>query len=276
MDTLLFSIAYIAVGIVAGFLGGLLGIGGGVVIVPALIIIFDLFDLVAHGAPGGNGATLTAVGTSLASIIFTSAAAARVQIRAGMVEWGVVKGWTGFLIVGSYAAGFLAAMMSLEVLRMLIGAFLLFVAMVMLTSWKPSPHRGLPGRAMSAVLGGVGGLVSGIAGIGGGNVVVPTLVYHNVPVHRATATASTLGLPIAVAGALGYMHRGWSDTSLSDGFLGFVYLPALAAIVVGSVALAPVGVRTAHRISATPLRRVFGVLLVIVSLRMFWSAIAGR
>lgn len=272
MDTLLFSIAYVLVGIVAGFLGGLLGIGGGVVVVPALIVIFDAFDLTAHGAPAGSGATLTAVGTSLATIIFTSAAAARVQIRAGMVEWPVVRSWTPFLILGSYAAGFLAAMMSLQTLRVLIGAFLLFVALVMLTSWRPSPHRQLPGRVTGAVISAFGGLLSGIAGIGGGNVVVPTLVYYNVAVHRATATASTLGFPIAVAGTLGYIHRGWSETALTDGFIGFVYLPAMLAIVVASVLLAPVGVRAAHRIAPLPLRRVFGALLVIVSVRMFWSA----
>ncbi|NJN51956.1 MAG: sulfite exporter TauE/SafE family protein [Gammaproteobacteria bacterium] len=276
LDTLLFSIAYLVVGIVAGFLGGMLGIGGGVVIVPALIVIFDAFDLVAHGAPGGNGTTLTAVGTSLASIIFTSAAAARVQIRAGMVEWSVVRGWTPFLIVGSYAAGFLAAMLSLELLRLLIGAFLLFVATVMLTSWKPAPHRALPGRLLGGLLSSIGGLISGVAGIGGGNVVVPTLVYHNVPVHRATATASTLGLPIALAGALGYIHRGWFDTQLSEGFLGYVYLPALAAIVLATVVTAPIGVRAAHRIAPVPLRRAFGVLLVIVSVRMFWSALGSQ
>ncbi len=272
MDTLFFSIAYVLVGIAAGFLGGLLGIGGGVVIVPALIVIFDILDLTAHGAPGGSGATLTAVGTSLATIIFTSAAAARVQIRAGMVEWPVVRSWTFFLILGSYAAGFLAAMMSLQTLRVVIGAFLFFVAVVMLTSWKPSPHRALPGGIMGAAIGACGGLISGIAGIGGGNVVVPTLVYYNIPVHRATATASTLGFPIAVAGTLGYVHRGWHETTLTDGFVGFIYLPAMLAIVLASVLLAPVGVRAAHRIAPLPLRRAFGALLMIVSIRMFWSA----
>jgi uncharacterized membrane protein YfcA len=272
LDTLLFTIAYAAVGAVAGFLGGMLGIGGGVVVVPALILLFDALDLVAHGAPTGNGTTLVAVGTSLASIIFTSAAAARVQIRANMVEWRVVRGWTPFLILGSYAAGFLAATLSLELLRVLIGAFLAFVSIVMLTSWKPAPHRTLPGPFISAILSGIGGLVSGIAGIGGGNVVVPTLVYHNVPVHRATATASTLGFPIAIAGAAGYVHRGWSETAIGDGFFGFVYLPALLAILLTTIITAPLGVRAAHRMSPLPLRRAFGLLLVLVSARMFWTA----
>jgi len=272
LDTLLFTIACAGVGLVAGFLGGLLGIGGGVVIVPALIVIFDALELGSRGAPADNGTTLVAVGTSLASIIFTSGAAAWVQIRARMVVWQVVRAWAPFLIVGGYLAGFVAAELSLTTLRALIGLFLMFVAAVMLTNWRPAPHRSLPGPIGSATLGLTGGLISGIAGIGGGNVVVPTLVYHNVAVHRATATASTLGLPIALAGTTGYVHRGWYETALADGFLGFVYLPALAAIVLATIIAAPIGVRVAHRTAPLPLRRTFGILLLFVCVRMFWTA----
>lgn len=268
MDLPFFTIACVALGAVAGFLGGLLGIGGGVIIVPALIILLD-----TSGLTGGDGlmTTLVAVGTSLASIIFTSAAAARAQIRAGMVEWEVVKRWAVPLILGSYLAGFVAAEMSVEVLRGLIGVFLLFVSVVMLTSWKPSPHRTLPGVGPSIAIAGSAGLVSGLAGIGGGNVVVPTLVFCNTPVHRATATSSTLGLPIALAGSLGYITRGFGETTFADGFLGFVYLPAFAAIVAATVLAAPLGVRVAHGLSPTPLRRAFGLLLIAVAIRMIWS-----
>lgn len=272
MDNLSFTIACALLGAVAGFLGGLLGIGGGVVIVPSLILLFDAIDLEAHGAPPGNGATLVAVATSLGSIVFTSIAAARAQIRASMVEWAIVKRWAAYLVLGSYGAGTLAALMPMSTLRTSIAGFLFFVAFVMLTSWKPSPHHAVPGRLRSAVLGTVGGLISGIAGIGGGNVVVPTLVYHNVPVHRATATASALGVPIALAGSLGYVHRGYSETRFDDGFLGYIYLPAFAAIVLASIVTAPFGVRTAHRLQPQPLRRAFGALLLFVAARMLWSA----
>ena len=269
MDLPLFTIACIGVGLVAGFLGGLLGIGGGVIIVPALIMLFD-----AGGVTAGDPhlTTLVAVGTSLASIIFTSAAAARAQIRARMVEWTVVRRWAAPLVLGSFLAGFAAAALPVEVLRVFIGAFLLFVSVVMLTSWKPSPHRTLPGAGPSVVIAGSAGLISGIAGIGGGNVVVPTLVFCNTPVHRATATSSTLGLPIALAGSLGYVTRGFSETAAAEGFLGYVYLPAFAAIVVATVLAAPLGVRVAHRMSPTPLRKAFGALLIVVAIRMIWSA----
>ena len=142
----------------------------------------------------------------------------------------------------------------------------------MLTSWKPSAHRQVPGLGFSALLGTSGGLVSGIAGIGGGNVIVPTLIYFNTPVHRATATSSTLGVPIAAAGALGYILSGLGSES-APWMLGWVYLPAFAAIMVASMLFAPIGVKVAHQVAALPLRRGFGVLLVLVSVRMLYSAI---
>jgi uncharacterized membrane protein YfcA len=158
-------------------------------------------------------------------------------------------------------------------LRVIIGAFLAFVSAVMFTNWRPAPHRVLPGRVASAGIAIFAGLASGIAGIGGGNIIVPTLIYHNVPVHRATATTSVLGFPIAIAGSLGYVTRGLSETQMSDGLLGFIYLPALAAIVCTTIVFAPLGVRVAHRVAPAPLRRMFGALLILVSLRMLWTAI---
>lgn len=268
MDHLGFTIACLGVGAVAGFLGGLLGIGGGVIIVPSLILLFDSIGLTALEGLRGNGMMLVAVGTSLASIFFTAASAARAQIRAGMVDWIVVKRWWWGLVLGSFASSYVAALLPATTIRAVIAAFLLFVAIVMLTSWRPAAHRNLPGPTFSAILSSAGGLISGIAGIGGGNVVVPTLVFHNVPVHRAIGTASALGFPIAVAGSLGYVLRGWHETKLDDGFLGYVYLPALLAIVVTTVLFAPLGVRTALAIQPAPLRRVFGVILLAMSARM--------
>jgi uncharacterized protein len=272
LDILYFTIACVSVGVLAGFLGGLLGIGGGVIIVPALIFLFDHFGLFPPVDAVDKVSTLMAVGTSLATIIVTSAAAARAQFLARMVDWGIFRRWTVPLMVGGYAAGFVAYLLPVMVLRGLIGGFLLFVAFVMFANWKPAPHRQMPGLVGSSLIGGGAGLVSGMAGIGGGNVIVPTLVYHNTPVHRATATSSALGLPIAVAGTLGYVHRGWFDTSLADGALGFVHLPAFAAIALATLFMAPLGVRAAHRLPALTLRRLFGALLMLVAARMFWSA----
>ena len=267
MAHFLFFGSCVAIGAVSGFLGGLLGIGGGVVIVPALIILFDLQDLFPPFE-----ATAIAVATSLAVIVFTSLSAAMAQIRARMVEWHIIRRWTAFLVLGSLAAGVVATALPVEVFRGFIAAFLLFVAAVMLTSWKPSPHRNIPGMGLSAALGTTGGLISGIAGIGGGNVIVPTLVYFNTPVHRATATSSTLGVPIALAGSLGYVFAGWGQTS-ADWTMGYVYLPAFASIVLTSVIAAPMGVRVAHRVAPLPLRRAFGLLLIFVAARMLYSAV---
>ncbi len=267
MNHLFFFGSCVAVGAFSGFLGGLLGIGGGIVIVPALIILFDTMHLFPQSV-----ATPVAVGTSLAVIIFTSLAAARTQIRAGMVDWEVVRKWAPFLVVGSFLAGPIAVALPVAVFRTLIGAFLLFVSCVMLTNWRPDPHRKFPGPVANAGIGILGGLISGIAGIGGGNVMVPTLVYFNKPVHRATATSSTLGVPIATAGTLGFVYTGWS-ADLGPELLGYVYLPGFAAIVLATVVTAPMGVRVVHRVPPLPLRRGFGVLLVLVAARTLYSAL---
>lgn len=266
MNHFLFLGSCVAIGAVSGFLGGLLGIGGGVVIVPALIVLLDLLGFLT-----ADDVTAVAVATSLACVLFTSLAAAVSQTRKRMVEWAIVRRWAPFMILGSYLAGWVATALPVLVFRGLIGAFLLFVAFVMLTRWRPSPHRGPPGVGLAAALGSAGGLISGIAGIGGGNVVVPTLAYFNVPIHRATATSSTLGVPIALAGTLGYVSVGWGQ-DLGAGMAGYLYVPGFLAIVAAAVLLAPVGVRVAHAVEAQPLRRVFGGLLVLVAGRMLYSA----
>jgi uncharacterized membrane protein YfcA len=197
-----------------------------------------------------------------------------------MVDWLIVRRWAIFLVAGSFLAGSIAPDLPTTVFRGLIGGFLLFVSFVMLTSWRPSPHRTTPGMGVSALLGTGGGIAAGIAGIAGGNVIVPTLIYFNTPVHRATATSSTLGVPIALSGAMGYVISGWSvavgqqgaATVNPDWLLGYLYVPAFLAIVAATVLTAPLGVITAHRIEPAPLRRGFGLLLIVVAARMLYSA----
>ena len=265
----LIIIGCLGTGAIAGLLGGLLGIGGGVVIVPALLLLFD-----AQGMEPGLAAPM-AVATSLATIIFTSLAAARAQIRRGAVRWDLVRVWTPFLLVGSGISGWLAGLFPTGWLAIFIGGFLLVVSIIMLAQWRPAPHRDLPGPLGSGALALAAGTVSGLAGIGGGNVIVPTLSYYNVQMQRATATSSTLGVPISLFGTLGFVLAGLDVGDRPAASLGYVYLPAALAVVTLSVIFAPIGVAIAHRVPALMLRRCFGVLLVIVASRILWSGLAA-
>jgi len=256
-----------ATGLLAGLLGGMLGIGGGIVIVPALLLLFD-----ARGVDPLLAAPM-AVATSLSSIVFTSLAAARAQIRRAAVEWPVVRRWTAFLILGSLSSGQIAVLFPVGILPLFISGFLALAAIVMFANWRPPAHRGLPGTAASAGVGYSAGLVSGLAGIGGGNVIVPTLVYFNVPVLRAAATASTLGVPIAVSGSLGYLWAGWQQPGLPEATAGFIHLPAAAAIIALSVFAAPAGVALAHRLPGAALKRIFALLLMAAAIRVATSGV---
>ena len=247
-----------------------MGIGGGVIIVPGLILLFT-----HQNQPELSGTTivLTAVASSLGTIIFTSASAAYAQIRAGYVMWPVVKKWTAFLVLGSLFSSQIASGMSELVLKLCIGAFLFLVSLIMLSRWTPGTHHTLPGWPTAALVASSAGIISGIAGIGGGNVVVPTLIYFNATAHNATATASTLGFPIAIAGTLGYVISGWELNQAEPGMLGYVYLPAVLVIATASFLTAPLGVKFAHKVEQDSLRRYFGILLVVVSLRMLYTAL---
>jgi len=263
-SAILVSIAlFLIVGLCSGFIGGLLGIGGGVIIVPVLFLLFS-----GTGAYAPDIVLLVAVATSLACIVFTSASAAYAQIQAQRVLWPVVTKLLPFLMLGSAGAGYVAPLLPTQTLRLGFAVFLSAVAMVMFFDWKPKPNRRLPGVVGSAPIGVSAGLVSGLAGIAGGNVIVPTLIYFNVPPHNATATASTLGVPIAAMGALSYMIL--APATEQAGLIGYVDVLAFVSIVLGAVIAAPMGVAFAQRLPAAALKRVFAVMLVFVALRMIW------
>ncbi|MFZ7125857.1 MAG: sulfite exporter TauE/SafE family protein [Desulfobacterales bacterium] len=256
---------YAAVGCVAGVLAGLLGIGGGLVIVPMLV-----FCLTRQGISNQMIMHL-ALGTSMASIMFTAVSSFMSHHRRGAVRWEVVRRVVAGILVGTFFGTFIAALLSTSFLKGFFVVFLYYVAVQMLTGRKPKPTRQLPGSAGMFGVGNVIGVVSSLVGIGGGTLSVPFMVWCNIPLHQAIGTSAAIGFPIAVAGTIGYIANGLAAENLPSLSVGYVYLPALAGIIGASVLTAPIGVRLAHSLPVDRLKRVFALLLIVVATRMLWS-----
>ena len=260
-----FWLLYLATGVFAGFLAGLLGVGGGLVIVPVLVFIFTA----QHFPP--EQVMHIALGTSLASIMFTSVSSLRAHHAHGAVNWAVVRGITPGIIAGTLGGTVVAAQLSTAFLKVFFVVFLYYVATQMVLNIKPKPTRELPGRAGMFGVGSVIGAVSSLVGIGGGTLSVPFMTWCNVKLHQAIGTSAAIGFPIAAAGAAGYIANGWMRDALPAYSLGFVYLPALAGLVAASVLTAPFGARLAHRLPVVRLKQVFALLLYALGTRMLFS-----
>ncbi|MFU8818265.1 MAG: sulfite exporter TauE/SafE family protein [Desulfurivibrio sp.] len=258
---------YLGLGAVAGVLAGLLGIGGGLVIVPLLVFAFTW-----QGLPPEHLMHL-ALGTSLASIIFTAVSSFMAHHKRGAVRWEVVRRITPGVLIGTLAGTFLAAALSTAFLKIFFALFLYFVTWQMLSGRKPQPGRELPGAAGMLGVGGGIGVFSSLVGIGGGTLSVPFMLWCNIGLHQAIGTSAAIGFPIAVAGTIGYLLNGWQVTELPAWSLGYIYLPALAGIVAASVFTAPWGVRLAHSLPVAKLKKVFAILLLAVATRMLWTAL---
>lgn len=256
---------YFALGLATGFVAGLLGVGGGLIIVPVLIVMLH-----AQGLAAGMEPQL-ALGTSLAAIVFTSLSSVRAHHRHGAVEWVVVRRIALGVLAGTFVGALLAARVPAAVLKVFFVLFLFYAAIQMWLDFKPAPHRAMPGRAGTALAGTAIGAVSSWVGIGGGTLSVPFMLFHNIPLHRAIGTSAAIGFPIALAGAAGYVVGGRHAAGLPAGSLGFVYLPALAGIVAGSVLTAPLGAWTSHRLPVRRLKRIFALLLLVLAIRMLWT-----
>ncbi|MGF1613352.1 MAG: sulfite exporter TauE/SafE family protein [Gammaproteobacteria bacterium] len=254
--------AYPLIGIGAGILGGLLGVGGGIVIVPALVWIFH-----ANGFPE-NSIMHMAIGTSLATILPTSLASVRAHHKHQAVQWRVfLRLSPGFglgALLGAIAATYIAS----GQLRLLFGVFLCLVAMQLTLGSAPAPHRELPGRNGLLAVGTLIGMLSALLGIGGGNLTVPFLLHCRVPIRQAIATGAAAGMPIATIATVGYIVAGQYTLHLPAWSIGYVYGPAWVGIATMSVLFAPLGAKLAHRLPTVWLRRGFGLFLMIVGLRM--------
>jgi uncharacterized membrane protein YfcA len=257
-------------GLATGFLAGLLGIGGGMLLVPFLTYILGGQQV----AP--DLAVKMAIATSMATIMFTSISSVRAHHQRGAVRWDIVRR----LAPGIALGGFIA---SLGVFALLKGAFLaiffaLFVsfsASQMLMDRKPAPARQMPNGAGQVAAGGVIGFLSGLVGAGGGFVSVPFMVWCNVPIHNAVATSAALGFPIALANVVGYVVGGQGVADLPPASLGYVWLPALAVIATCSVLTAPLGAKAAHGLPVKQLKRVFASLLFGLAAYMLYKGIAA-
>ncbi len=262
-----FWLLYLLTGIFAGFLAGLLGVGGGLVIVPVLTFIFT-----AQHFPASHILHI-ALGTSLASILFTSVSSLRAHHAHGAVSWQVVRGITPGILAGTLLGTVLAAQLSSNFLKGFFVLFVYYVAAQMLLNIKPKPSRQLPGWGGMFGAGGVIGGVSSLVGIGGGTLSVPFMTWCNVKMHQAIGTSAAIGFPIALAGAIGYIVNGLGANGLPEYSLGFIYLPALAGLVLASVLTAPLGARLAHRLPVPQLKKVFAALLIVLGTRMLASLV---
>ncbi|TVM18244.1 sulfite exporter TauE/SafE family protein [Oceanidesulfovibrio indonesiensis] len=260
---------YVVLGAFAGILAGLLGIGGGLVIVPMLTFAF-----MWQGIPYEHILHL-ALGTSLTTIIFTSISSFLAHHKRGAVRWDVFWRITPGIIVGTFLGAWVASLLPTNVLKAFFGVFLYYVSFQMITGKKPNPSRQIPGNAGMFAVGNGIGIVSALVGIGGGTLSVPFLVWCNVVMQTAIGTASAIGLPIALSGSLGFLLNGLGAEGLPEWSIGYIYLPALIGIVSMSVVTAPFGAKLAHTLPVPTLKKVFAVLLFVVGTRMLWSVFAG-
>ena len=255
-------VAYLALGAFVGFFAGLFGVGGGLVLVPVLLFLFD-----AQHFPTEH-AMHVALGTSMATILFTSLASLRKHHQHSAVNWRVVHSITPGILLGTGLGALLAASIPTRGLGIFFSLFVYFAATQILLDRRPPSSRQLPGMVGMTAVGTFTGWISSLVSIGGGTVIVPFLIWCNVPLRHAICTSAAIGFPIAVGGTLGYIATGMNISILPAPNLGFVYLPALFWIALASISTAPLGAMAAHHIKVGLLRKLFAVLLLVLATKL--------
>jgi uncharacterized membrane protein YfcA len=264
----LLIVELILLGLCTGFLAGLLGIGGGMIMVPFLTIILS-----------GRGvapdlAVKMAIATSMATIIFTSISSVRAHHKRGAVRWDLVKGLAPGIVLGGMVASMgVFALLKGAWLALFFAAFVSFSATQMFLDKKPAPSRQVPGTAGLLGAGGVIGFLSGLVGAGGGFVSVPFMAWCNVAIHNAVATSAALGFPIALANVVGYVISGQGLKNLPEHSFGYLWLPALGVIAACSVLTAPIGAKAAHKLPVKQLKRAFASILYLLAAYMLFKGI---
>lgn len=258
-------VSFLALGAFVGVAAGLLGIGGGGILVPILTAIFVAMgwssDHVVH----------VALGTAMASIIPTSFGSMRAHHAKGAVNWSVVRKITPAILLGTFSATFLVAYLPTLWLAIFFACFMAYVSVQMWLNVKPQAHRNLPGLAGMSIAGLVIGSISALVAIGGGSLSVPFMMWCNINIRQAIATSAGIGFPIALAGTIGYVYNGWGQENLPEHTIGFIYWPAVLLIAIVSFFTTRIGVNMAHSLPLTTLKKVFAILLMLLSLKMLHS-----
>ncbi|SNS98583.1 Uncharacterized membrane protein YfcA [Noviherbaspirillum humi] len=260
-------VGLLVLGAAVGFSAGLLGIGGGMLLVPFMTMILS-----AKHFPEAHVVHM-AIATSLATIMFTSISSVRAHHKRGAVLWNVAKLLTPGILIGSWIGPWIGKQLDSSVLAIFFALFVAFSATQMLLDKKPAAARDLPGTPGMLAAGGCIGMLSGLVGAGGGFISVPFMTWCNVKIHNAVATSAALGFPIALAGTLSNIYFGMDVPDLPPGSLGFIYLPALAVIAVTSVLLAPLGAKTAHSLPVKTLKKVFAYMLYALAAYMLYKGL---
>ncbi len=256
---------YALTGALAGLSAGLLGIGGGLIIVPVLAGLFSYQgihpDIIMH----------LALGTSLSTIIITSLSSIRSHQQHQAILWPVFKNMTPGILFGAVLGGLIAGQLNTAILKPVFAGFELLVALHMISPRPIYAHRALPDAAGLTVTGSIIGAISALVGIGGGTMTVPFLVWCNINMRHAIASSAAVGLPIAVAGTLTYVISGWHNIYLPELSLGYVHIPSLVGITLFSVLFAPLGAHLAHRLPVTLIKKIFALFLILMASKLISS-----
>lgn len=258
-------ISFLTLGIASGILAGLLGVGGGLVVVPALAVLFTLegFDasIIMH----------MAIGTSLATIVSTAISSIYAHQRYENIQWKIVWLLSPGLIMGALLGTLLAKQMDSSLLKIIFASFVILVAIQMAFKLLPASKKLFPAKAILHMAGIVIGSLSSLVGIGGGSLSVPFLVWCNVSMKKAIATSAACGLPIALAGAVGFVLTGWQAPLLPSYSSGYLYWPAALAISITSVLFAPLGAKLTQHFPVLLLKRLFALFLLLVGIKMLFG-----
>ena len=258
-------IVYLLMGLFVGFFAGLLGIGGGLILVTLMVYMFTV-----QGFPADRLLHL-ALGTSIASIIFTSISSLRAHHKHGAVRWDILRSAIPGLVLGTLFGTFVADQLKSKYLAIFFVIFVYYSAVQMFANMKPKPTRQLPGKIGMTVVAIIVGIVSSLVGVGGGVMTIPLMSLCNVPMRQTIGTSAALGLPIAIAGTIGFVVTGLGKSHLPPLSVGYVYMPALVGIVIGTFVTVPWGAKAAHTLPVTTLKKIFAVILFILATKMLWS-----